>query len=111
MIRVIEGRPAIAKEETMPRKTIVATGLLAAIGGGFLVCLPASAQASASDDYRDSSTHSRRSAARYYHRNRNAIANSSEGFNRIRLPINSTNTLSPVAVSSPLAVANPVVNP
>jgi len=87
----------------MPRKTILATGLLAAVGGGFLICVPASAQVPASDGYsnRDSSTHSRTSASRYYHRNRNAIANTSEGFNRIRLPINSNNSLNPVAISSP----------
>jgi hypothetical protein len=85
----------------MPRKTILATGLLAAVGGGFLVCVSASAQVPTSDGYRDSGTHTRTSYSRYNHRNRNAIANSSEGFNRIRLPINSTNNLAPVAISSP----------
>lgn len=87
----------------MPRKTILATGLLAAVGGGFLVCVSASAQLPASDGYsnRDSGTHTRTSYSRYLHRNRSAIVNTSEGLNRIRLPINSTNSLNPVAISSP----------
>jgi hypothetical protein len=105
MVRVIERSPAIAKEETMPRKTILMTGLLAAVGSGFLVCGTVSAQVPASDGYsnRISGTHTRTNAYRYrhYNRNRSVIGNTSEGFNRIRLPINSTNTLSPVAISSP----------
>jgi hypothetical protein len=81
----------------MLKKTIAATGFFAAIGGGMITSIPASAQAPARDshDYRDSGSHSRSLAFRHYHRNANSNWNAEDAVNRIRLPFNSTNTLTP----------------
>ena len=80
----------------MLKKTIAAAGFFAAMGGGIITSIPASAQVPADGhNYRNSSSHSR--TFRHYHRNRNANANSNteDSINRIRLPFNSTNTLTP----------------
>jgi len=97
----------------MLKKTIAATGILAAIGGGMITSIPASAQAPAKDDhtYRDSSSHSRRSAFRQYHRNRNSNWNAEDAINRIRLPLTSTNTLTPTVNVSPVAAPGVVQTP
>jgi hypothetical protein len=89
----------------MFKKTIVATGFLVAVGGGVIASLPASAQAPGKDDhtFRNDSSRSRNYAARHYHRNWNRNASSDETVNRIRLPINSTNTLTPTVNVSPVA--------
>jgi hypothetical protein len=93
------------EERFMLKKTILATGLFAVAGGAVLIGLPAFAQAPAHDGHtiRDDSTRTRNSYAYHHHRNRNWNATSSEGINRIRLPITQTNTVNPVVVSSPRA--------
>jgi hypothetical protein len=97
----------------MLKKTIVATGIVAAVGGGLMAGVPASAQVPTKDDrtYRDSSSHSRRTAFRHYHRNRNSNWNAEDAINRIRLPFNSTNTLTPTVNVSPVAVPQVVQVP
>jgi hypothetical protein len=97
----------------MLKRTIVATGILVAVGGGIITSVPASAQAPNKDDrtYRDSSSHSRRTAFRHYHRNRNSNYNEEDAINRIRLPFNSTNTLTPTVNVSPTAAPQVVTVP
>jgi hypothetical protein len=97
----------------MLKKTIAATGIFAAIGGGIITSIPASAQVPAKDGhtYRDSSSHSRRTTFRQYHRNRNSNWNAEDAINRIRLPLNSTNTLTPTVNVSPVAVPQVVQAP
>jgi hypothetical protein len=89
----------------MPKKTIVAVGMLAAVGGGMITSIPASAQKPARDgvhDVHDSSRRSRASSFRHYHRTRNFNTNGSESFDRIRIPVNIRET--------PVVVARPVLN-
>jgi hypothetical protein len=85
------------KEDIMLKKTIAVAGIFAAIGGGIITSIPASAQIPAKDGhtYRDNSSHSRSTTFRHYHRNRNSNWNAEDAINRIRLPFNSTNTLTP----------------
>jgi hypothetical protein len=75
----------------MLTKTIAATGIFAAIGGGIITSIPASAQVPAKDGHtnQDSSSHSRSTTFRHYHRNRNSNWSSEDALNRIRLPFNS----------------------
>ena len=96
----------------MFKRTIVATGFLVAVGGGVIASLPASAQAPVKDDhtYRNDSSRSRNYAARHYHRNWNRNWSSDDAVNRIRLPFNSTNTLTPTVNVSPTPSVTTTVN-
>ena len=95
----------------MLKKTIAAGGILAAIGGGIITSIPASAQVPTKDDrtYRDNSSHARRIAFRQHHRNRNSNWNEEDSINRIRLPFRSTNTLTPTVNVSQAPVPQVVV--
>jgi hypothetical protein len=96
----------------MLKKTVATTGFVAAIGGGIITSIPASAQVPGDDHtYRNSSRHSRSDAFRHYHRNRNFNSNTTDEINRIRLPFNSTNTLTPTVNVSPAAVPQVVQVP
>jgi hypothetical protein len=89
----------------MLKKTIAATGIFAAIGGGIITSIPSSAQVLARDNHttRDSSSRSRSLTFRHYHRNGNSNWNAEDAINRIRLPFNSTNNLNPTVNVSPTA--------
>jgi hypothetical protein len=78
----------------MLKRTIAVTGLFVAVGGGMITSVPASARAIANDNHY-SSSHSRNLGFRHYHRNRNANWTSDESLNRIRIPVTSTNNVSP----------------
>jgi hypothetical protein len=81
----------------MLRLTIAA--VVAAAGG--TIALPVSADTT--HDYRKSVSRSHNLASRHYHRNRNWNANEEYAVNRLRLPITSTNTVSPTVNVSPVA--------
>lgn len=81
----------------MRKRTIMATGVLAAAGGGLLTSLPASAHVPGRDGWGPSS-HSR-SAFFHHHRNRNWNGNENESFNHIRLRIHNRNNNIAVARS------------
>lgn len=89
----------------MLKKTILTTAFVVAVGGGVIASLPASAQAPVKDDHtwRNDSSRSRNYTSRHYHRNWNRNASSDDAVNRIRLPFNSTNTLTPTVNVSPVA--------
>lgn len=95
----------------MLKKTIATTGFFAAIGGGIITSIPASARVPGDDHTYRNSTHSRSNAFRHYHRNRNWNGNTNDEINRIRLPFNSTNTLTPTVNVSPAAVPQVVQVP
>jgi hypothetical protein len=91
----------MSKEERFMLKKII---LLAVTGGAVLTGTPAYAQAPGDGHtFRDNSTRTRNSYFYHHHRNRNLNAVSSEGFNRIRLPITQTNNVNPIAIASPRA--------
>jgi hypothetical protein len=82
----------------MRKKTIMATGMIAAAGGSILTSLPASAHVHG-DGWgwgRGSSAHSGTSFF-HHHRNRNWNANENEHFNHIRFNANSRNNVINVA--------------
>jgi hypothetical protein len=91
----------------MLKATIAATALFAAAGGGTLVGVPASARVTTDDShtFTRSTSRSHNLGLRHYHRNRNWNSNGEDAINRIRLPINSTNTVTPTVNVSPVVVA------
>lgn len=97
----------------MLKLTIAGTVLFAAAAGGagVIAAAPGSAQVRAgnSHDYRKSVSRSHNLATRQLHRNRNWNANEEDSINRIRLPFNSTNNVTPTVNVSP--VVAPAVAP
>lgn len=90
----------------MLKATIAATALFAAASGGTLIGIPAFAQVTADDShtFSRSTSRSHNLGFRPFHRNRNWNSNEEDAVNRIRLPITSTNTVSPTVNVSPVVV-------
>ena len=92
----------------MLKLTIAGTVVFAAAAGaGVVAAGPGSAQVMISDnhDYRKSVSRSHNLASRQLHRIRSWNANQEDSINRLRLPINSTNTVTPTVNVSPVVVA------